>query len=64
MASEPTKAGPRGGSGEHDFRLEVIVRLYGDGTADDAADALRGYKGTFTPPHGDEVEILEVHTSG
>jgi hypothetical protein len=62
VISEPTKSGPIAGGGEREIVLEVHVRLYGDGTADDAADALRGYKGTFIPPHGDEVEILEVFT--
>jgi hypothetical protein len=62
MVSEPTKSGPIAGSDEHDFRLEVHVRLYGDGSADDAADALRDYKGTFDLPGDREVEILAVFT--
>lgn len=43
-----------------DFRVTVCVRVYGEGTAADAARALEAYSGTFTLPNGDEVEIIRA----
>lgn len=45
---------------EQDFDLVVTVRLYGNGTADDAAQVMNSYTGTFVLPNGDEAEIIGV----
>jgi hypothetical protein len=42
-----------------DFNLAVTVRLYGNGTAEDAARALLA-PGTYLLPNGAEVEILDA----
>jgi hypothetical protein len=47
-------------SDEKDYELTVTVRVYGDGSAEDAARALRAYNGTFDLPHDAEVEIIDV----
>jgi len=52
---------------ESDHELIVTVRLYGSGSAEDAAQALRDYNGTFELPGNsavDEVEILTVRPAG
>ncbi len=45
---------------DQDFTLTVTVRLYGDGTAEEAAKALKDYGTTFDLPGGGEVEILDA----
>jgi len=45
---------------ESDFTLTVTVRLYGGGTAEEAAQALRDYRSTFDLPRDREVEIIDV----
>ena len=47
-------------SDETDYELIVTVRVYGPGSAQDAAHALRAYNGTFDLPHDAEVEIIDV----
>ena len=41
-----------------DFELAVTVRLYDEGTAEEAARALQDYRGTFLLPGDREIEIL------
>ncbi len=48
---------------DQDFEIAVVVRLYGGGTAREAAMALKDYNGTFDVPGGREAEILEVRFS-
>jgi len=43
---------------EQDYELMVKVRVYGGGTAEEAAAALRQHNGTFDLPGGREVEII------
>jgi hypothetical protein len=43
-----------------DYVLTVTVRIYGGGSADEAAEALRGVAGTFFLSGDREVEILDV----
>ncbi len=45
---------------EQDYELIITVRVYGGGTADEAAAALRDYKSTFDLPGDREVEIISV----
>ena len=45
---------------EQDYELTVTVRLYGGGTASEAAAALRDYNGTFDLRGDREVEIIDV----
>lgn len=45
---------------ETDHELLVTVRLYGGGTAEDAAQALRDYRSTFDLDGDREVEIIGV----
>lgn len=47
---------------EHDFTLRVTVRVYGDGTAYEAARALLTHEcqGLYMTPGGDEVEFISV----
>jgi hypothetical protein len=42
------------------FDLTVTVCLYGGGTADEAAKALKDYRSTFDLPGDREVEILDA----
>ena len=44
--------------------LIVTVRLYGPGTAEDAARALREYRSTFVLSGDREVEILDARPTG
>jgi hypothetical protein len=46
-----------------DYSLLVTVRLYGGGTADEAARALRDYRSTFDLSGDREVEIIGVTTA-
>jgi hypothetical protein len=45
---------------DQDYELIVKVRVYGGGTADEAAAALRDYRSTFDLSGDREVEIIEV----
>ena len=45
---------------ETDYELIVTVRVYGAGNAEDAAQALMGYRSTFDLLCGGEAEILHV----
>jgi hypothetical protein len=45
---------------EADYELAVTVRVYGAGTAEEAAQALRDYPGTFELSRDREVEIITV----
>ncbi len=49
---------------DQDFTLTVTVRLYGGGTAEEAAKALKDYPTTFDLPGDREVEILDVKAAG
>jgi hypothetical protein len=46
---------------DQDFTLTVTVRLYGGGTAAEAAKALRDYRSTFDLPGDREVEIIDAN---
>jgi hypothetical protein len=46
--------------GESDYDLVVTVRVYGPGSAEDAARALRDYRSTFDLPDDAEAEILSA----
>jgi hypothetical protein len=46
--------------GEADYDLIVTVRLYGSGSAEDAAQALMYYKSTFEWPGNRAVEEVEI----
>jgi hypothetical protein len=43
-----------------DYDLIVTVRVYGPGSAEDAARALRDHRSTFDLPRDAEVEILDA----
>jgi hypothetical protein len=45
---------------DQDFSLDVTVRLYGGGTAEEAAQALRDHPETFDLPNDREVEIIDA----
>ena len=45
---------------DQDYELMVKVRVYGGGTAEEAADALRDFRSTFDLSRDREVEIIEV----
>lgn len=47
----------------NDYDLTVTVRLYGFGDAQDAAQVMNSYTGTFVLPNGDECEIIAVQPS-
>jgi hypothetical protein len=47
-----------------DYVLLVTVRLYGGGTAEEAAQALRDYRSTFDLSGDREVEIIRVTETG
>ena len=46
-----------------DYTLTVTVRVYGGGSADEAAQALRNYRSTFDLDGDREVEIIDVTTA-
>jgi hypothetical protein len=46
-----------------DHELIVTVRLYGIGTVEEAAQALRDFSGTFDLSGDREVEIIDVRTA-
>ena len=48
---------------DQDFHLLVTVRLYGGGTADEAARALHAYCSSFDLSGDREVEIINVITA-
>jgi hypothetical protein len=48
---------------ESDFTLTVTVRLYGGGTAEEAAQALRDHPETFDLPNDREVEIIDAQAA-
>ena len=45
---------------EADYGLIVTVRVYGPGSADDAAQALRDHPATFDLPGDAEAEIIDA----
>jgi hypothetical protein len=50
---------------DQDVKLDVTMRLYGGGTAEQAATALRKWQGTFElPPYQWEAEILDAQPAG